>query len=465
MTRNELVKMTKDQLVKLAKKRFSLALGKGELKNSLVASTLKAFRKLAAKKKASKTVLTKKKTAQTAKPKTAKTAAKKKVSKTVLTKKKTAQTAKPKTAKTAAKKKASKTVLTKKKTAQTAKPKTAKIVTRAMAKKTVANKAVTKTEVKAVLPVATPGGKLLRHEQLDAEEIISDSKYHLADSQGELDADNGIPHSYMDDKVFLFVRDPHWIFASWDLHPDTPAGSAATNGIDLSKSKIVLRVYDVTDIEFDGDNAHKWFDMEPNSIHGSWHIEVPESGRSYLVEIGLKDSNGNFWMIARSNIAATPRASVSARTDEKWLVADEDFWQMYALSGGFQPTLSSSEMTREMRELLMKAISSGGGSGSAGLQAKRNEEDDFPFRLDCELVVYGQTRPTAEVTLRGEKISLREDGSFTVRFALPDGLQVIEVKAVSENKKYTVNITPTVTRSTVSFTNSGKAKIGGKDVL
>jgi len=45
----------------------------------------------------------------------------------------------------------------------------------------------------------------------------------------------------------------------------------------------------------------------------------------------------------------------------------------------------------------------------------------FWFNINAELVVYGATEPDARVTVDGEPVALRPDGSFTLRFALPDG--------------------------------------------
>ena len=56
---------------------------------------------------------------------------------------------------------------------------------------------------------------------------------------------------------------------------------------------------------------------------------------------------------------------------------------------------------------------------------------DFHFELDAELIVYGTTEPNAKVTLQGEPVQLRRDGTFTVRFSLPDSRQIIPAVAAS----------------------------------
>ncbi|MCK4325454.1 hypothetical protein KAW55_01710 [bacterium] len=75
----------------------------------------------------------------------------------------------------------------------------------------------------------------------------------------------------------------------------------------------------------------------------------------------------------------------------------------------------------------------------------------FWFVLDCELIVYGATEPDAKVTIQGRPVALRPDGTFTVRYALPDGVQEIKTTAVSADGIEERTITPTVSRKTESY--------------
>jgi len=68
--------------------------------------------------------------------------------------------------------------------------------------------------------------------------------------------------------------------------------------------------------------------------------------------------------------------------------------------------------------------------------------------VNTELIVYGATEPDAKVTVQGKDIRLRPDGTFTLRFALPDGRQVIPVQATSADAAETRTITPVVTKET-----------------
>jgi hypothetical protein len=58
-------------------------------------------------------------------------------------------------------------------------------------------------------------------------------------------------------------------------------------------------------------------------------------------------------------------------------------------------------------------------------------QQGFWFNLNAELVIYGSTESNASVTIGGRPIRLRPDGSFSYRFALPDGNYQLPVVAVS----------------------------------
>ena len=58
----------------------------------------------------------------------------------------------------------------------------------------------------------------------------------------------------------------------------------------------------------------------------------------------------------------------------------------------------------------------------------------FWFNVNAELVIYGATERDATVTIGGRKIKLRPDGSFSFRFALPDGQYPLPVVAVSADQ-------------------------------
>ena len=56
------------------------------------------------------------------------------------------------------------------------------------------------------------------------------------------------------------------------------------------------------------------------------------------------------------------------------------------------------------------------------------------FNVNAELIIYGATEPDAEVSIGGRLIKLRTDGTFSYRFALPDGDYDLPVVATSSDR-------------------------------
>ncbi|OGX25562.1 MAG: hypothetical protein A2Y03_04105 [Omnitrophica WOR_2 bacterium GWF2_38_59] len=75
----------------------------------------------------------------------------------------------------------------------------------------------------------------------------------------------------------------------------------------------------------------------------------------------------------------------------------------------------------------------------------------FYFEIGTELIVYGRTEPDAQVTLGGQNIKLREDGTFTLRYALPDGKIPFDFIATSSDKKESRNISTSVERTKTMY--------------
>jgi len=88
-------------------------------------------------------------------------------------------------------------------------------------------------------------------------------------------------------------------------------------------------------------------------------------------------------------------------------------------------------------------VSSNIGGGEAEKLGRK-----FWYVLDAELIVYGATESDAHVTLYGEPIKLRGDGTFTVRFPLPNGVVDIPVVFESNDRVDRGVIETKVTRET-----------------
>jgi hypothetical protein len=167
-----------------------------------------------------------------------------------------------------------------------------------------------------------------------------------------------LPEGYGDNRIVLMVQDPKWLFSYWEIQKDVVDSVLHTLGSLAHGAKMVLRVYDVTDIIFDGGNAHKYFDIEVTGGARNWYIHVGEPNRSFCVDIGFLATNGIFRTLCRSNTVRTPRMSVSEVVDEKWM-GIEELYETICVPMGIGISESVFERAHKgWQEILKEGVSS-----------------------------------------------------------------------------------------------------------
>jgi hypothetical protein len=267
-----------------------------------------------------------------------------------------------------------------------------------------------------------------------ADDQAERSKYDVGVPTKDLSAKvpKDLPAGYGKDRIVVMVRDPYWLHSYWELTRQAVARAEAALGQDWFGSKPILRVLDVSSHDTTNTSESILRDIDIHGGCNNWYIEVGSPPKSFRVDIGYLSPRGRFYVLARSNVVTTPRAGVSDIIDENWADFDpKSADRIYAMSGGYDPTASSLELKQLFEERLRRPLGSpavtsfGSGAWPAGRQRK------FWFHLDAELIVYGATEPNARVTLQGEPIKLRNDGTFTMRFSLPDSRQIIPAVAAS----------------------------------
>jgi len=252
-----------------------------------------------------------------------------------------------------------------------------------------------------------------------------------------------LPDNYGDNQIYLLVRDPYWIYSYWEIQEDHQRHHLAKLGGSWESVVSVLRVYDTTE---EGKTPSS-YDIVLQNMVRCWYLNT-QPNHSYYVEIGLLHRDGRFICLARSNHVTTPRSGMSEVIDEQWMSIDFD--KMYALSGGFQVGKSSAELRALMEERFKNAITSGSGAGAVSSLSSpvKIQQRGFRFWLECELIIYGGTEPDAKVTMQGRPVQLRPDGTFTLRYGLPDGKFIFDCHAASADGVEERVITPIVSRNT-----------------
>jgi hypothetical protein len=260
-----------------------------------------------------------------------------------------------------------------------------------------------------------------------------------------------LPEGYGETRIVLMPIDPDWVHSYWEVTGASLDEARRTMGQYFEGAERALRVRRIDESQA-GHTLDQFF-VDIGDQARSWYIKVPQPDCTYQADLGLRSSRGDFYVLATSNPLRVARRGMSDVIDEKWTnPAHGYFEKIYALSGGFQVGMGSLELQQRMEELMQGDISSGAvgsfamGSGMLGVQKK---ERVFWLRVGAELIVYGATDSRAQVTLLGKPVQLRPDGTFSARFALPDGLRDIPITALSPDGIEEREIDITVTRETL----------------
>jgi len=98
-------------------------------------------------------------------------------------------------------------------------------------------------------------------------------------------------------ELILLEVDPHRAHAYWNIDPDQANSS----------EPLVLRVFDITD-SGSIDQANQVFDVEVHGLQGRWYLDLWRDNRTFISEIGYRQSDGSLELLARSNEVSTPVA-------------------------------------------------------------------------------------------------------------------------------------------------------------
>lgn len=299
-----------------------------------------------------------------------------------------------------------------------------------------------------------------------------------------------LPESYGTRKLFLTARDPHWLYAHWDLtrEQQQELNGASTDG------HLVLRIFAG---KIEGHPAYE-IHVHPESRH--WFAHVERAGNSYAAELGYYSALGKWMRVAVSSGTVTPPDATAQESDAEFATIPFEFpfarlmqiieeavrdnlplaqaieelrraghpdlprFTASAFSPGALPGparvwtpqqeqalarvinidqtrriwMGSLEITELIRRRLAHDVTSpttGFGPTSVtspfGGMGQPSAAKGFWFNVNAELIIYGATEPDAKVTLGGHEIKLRSDGTFSYRFALPDGRYDLPAVAIS----------------------------------
>jgi hypothetical protein len=122
-----------------------------------------------------------------------------------------------------------------------------------------------------------------------------------------------LPWSYDKTELVLMPVDPFLLYVYWDF------SLKDWNSVQARRKPVVLRVYDVTMIKFNGTNAHHHFDVPIFLKAQNWYVPIWTAEKSFCADLGWLLPDGSLQPIVRSNIITTPRAGASISEESRWV--------------------------------------------------------------------------------------------------------------------------------------------------
>ncbi|GAP94864.1 phosphate-binding protein [Leptolyngbya sp. NIES-2104] len=308
-----------------------------------------------------------------------------------------------------------------------------------------------------------------------------------------------LPNGYGDSRIVLMPRDPQWAYAYWDIPNEHKSEVRSQGG-----QSLVLRLYDVTDIDLERQSPHSLQQLECDELARDWYLPIPVSDRDYLIEIGYITGDGRWLRLARSLPVRVPPVYPSGWEDDQFLTIDWEtelqgqtfftlespsdtelvsapngmYDRIFDLSQGTELQRIAGSIFGSMQQIPLQSVSSyvfpsgaglwalptvsgmsgvgmsGVGLFSGGVVPVRPRK--FWLVADAELIVYGATEPDATVTIAGETIPLSPDGTFRFQLSFQDGLLDYPILAVAKDGEQTRSIHLKFTRETPSRNTNTK---------
>lgn len=146
-----------------------------------------------------------------------------------------------------------------------------------------------------------------------------------------------LPLEYGNNRIVLMVRDPHWLYAYWEISPEKRNAFIQEFGQDLwEKSYPVLRITNVS--------KNESFFIRINDYTNNWYIYVEDANSLFVAEIGRSIAQQFFINLASSNYIYTPSETVSNNTSAY-------FVDYRTMKGGYLD-LESKTITRYQETIL-----------------------------------------------------------------------------------------------------------------
>ena len=225
------------------------------------------------------------------------------------------------------------------------------------------------------------------------------------------------------DRMVLIVRDSWWLQGYWEVTRASVQRARVALGQQWHSAQCALRLFEVASDGNTNSVEQASIDVPVSGDARNWFINVPDQTKTYRAGIGYLLKDGQFHLIAKSNVVKPP-APGACGIDDNWADISVDARQYFVRSGGQDPTVQSSDLQSVIEERTSQPM-----EAAFADQAHSADAIQAPLscKVDAEMVVYGATLPSAAVTIGGQPARVQTDGTFAMRVNLPDRRQVLPV--------------------------------------
>lgn len=152
------------------------------------------------------------------------------------------------------------------------------------------------------------------------------------------------------DTISLAMVRPRQGHVYWHVRPGPLEEFRAGQGKSFRDARLAVRVYDVTDIIFDGSNAHFFFDIEIGRLEGNHYFGFEHTARNCLSELGLRSPDGVFRAFVRSNTVFFDRDRPSGNYRASGLFSGGSLGRTFPVENIFDAPVYE-RLNRELEEI------------------------------------------------------------------------------------------------------------------
>jgi hypothetical protein len=118
-----------------------------------------------------------------------------------------------------------------------------------------------------------------------------------------------IPSQYNEDSMTAIIHSPNCFYLYWSLSNTKQQMVEHHLRSEWSNLPKIVKVYDISDMHFQGHNHHKSIEFPIPEVTNNWFVRDVDPNRTYIADFGTKTFDGSFFTILRSNPIETPRSS------------------------------------------------------------------------------------------------------------------------------------------------------------